>query len=276
MNAFLQDRRLEQRARAFTLVEMLVVIGVIAILAAILLPSLSKAKERARNSQCLSNVRQLGVAIQLYAADSDGFPYSADTRTDSTWFTSIATYYNSDYALMSCPTFKGSRPANQALSFSKLPGFPPGYLPPVDLTIPGQVVGVSYGYNGFGVCAADKWMWNATLGLGPIAMGTPSPARVKGYTLVNPAQMIALADSMPLPDPPRSRYSYMYAYVLAINTVDMPPADRHGGKDNVGFADGHVETIPHKKLIANNDENRRRWNSDHEPHNEITFGTPPP
>lgn len=261
------------RNSGFTLVEMLVVIGVIAVLAALLLTALARAKTTAVTTQCKNNIRQLGIAIQLYASDGDGLPYSADSRTSDVWFTSVASYYNSNYAIMQCPTFKGSRPANEALYF----GFSAvGYLPPVDVTIPGQVVGVSYGYNGYGISAADQSNWGARgcLGLGPISLSPPFPTRTKTYSLARPDDMVAIADSMPLPFP-GSRYAYIYAYILALNTVDMPPKDRHAGMDNVNFADGHMATIPHKKLVANNESNRRRWNVDYEPHDEMTYGTPP-
>jgi prepilin-type N-terminal cleavage/methylation domain-containing protein/prepilin-type processing-associated H-X9-DG protein len=80
--------------RAFTLIELLVVIAIIAILAALLLPALSRAKESARSIQCLGQMRQLGLAVRLYAEDNgDEFPrsqHSAFSHGQLTWGRALA------------------------------------------------------------------------------------------------------------------------------------------------------------------------------------------
>jgi prepilin-type N-terminal cleavage/methylation domain-containing protein/prepilin-type processing-associated H-X9-DG protein len=78
--------RAEPRRAGFTLIELLVVIAIIAILAALLLPALSKAKEKAQRTQCLNNLRQLQLCWHLYAVDSGGklAPNKAETSTATT------------------------------------------------------------------------------------------------------------------------------------------------------------------------------------------------
>ncbi|HEY3411521.1 MAG TPA: prepilin-type N-terminal cleavage/methylation domain-containing protein [Armatimonadota bacterium] len=65
-----------EKKRGFTLIELLVVIAIIAILAAILFPVFAKARERAKRMNCASNLKQIGIAVNMYATDNDEFVYA--------------------------------------------------------------------------------------------------------------------------------------------------------------------------------------------------------
>jgi prepilin-type N-terminal cleavage/methylation domain-containing protein/prepilin-type processing-associated H-X9-DG protein len=97
--------------RGFTLIELLVVIAIIAILAAILFPVFAQAREKARGAACLSNVKQLGLAIQMYVQDYDEtLPnHAADTanfldvKAPANWLKAIAPY-TKNTQIFYCPS----------------------------------------------------------------------------------------------------------------------------------------------------------------------------
>jgi prepilin-type N-terminal cleavage/methylation domain-containing protein/prepilin-type processing-associated H-X9-DG protein len=103
--------RSQSRRSAFTLIELLVVIAIIAILAAILFPVFAKAREKARQASCTSNLKQLSLGVLMYASDYDQkFPYSTPGcvagpggQQGSPWWASTGAYVKNGQVLL-CPS----------------------------------------------------------------------------------------------------------------------------------------------------------------------------
>ncbi|BDI30073.1 hypothetical protein CCAX7_21240 [Capsulimonas corticalis] len=99
---------MKQNKRGFTLIELLVVIAIIAILAAILFPVFAQAREKARQISCVSNMKQLGVAVMQYVQDSDEmFPQGLNDNWQYSWATTLQPYVKS-YGVFRCPDDSGN------------------------------------------------------------------------------------------------------------------------------------------------------------------------
>jgi len=213
------------RRNGFTLIELLVVIAIIAILAAILFPVFAKAREKARQTTCLSNLKQLGTSVMMYAQDYDEmYPQSYQDVTSGvgsvaqiplTWPNRLQPYIKNSQ-LYKCPSdsrppnvdFDGCRPILQSYCWNYWMGIdipawhdPSGYHTYFVLTSLGQVQAPAQ-------CAmlwddSSDWL---TAGWG------------------------GRFDTLDSPD---------WAYDLGPGTIQ----GRHNGGDNFMFADGHAKWL---------------------------------
>ena len=120
--AFLPARR-RVKQDCFTLIELLVVIAIIAILAAMLMPALQQARERAKTVNCTSNLKQIGTMFLMYVDSYDGYAVSATLVGGHRWYTALATFYNGgNYSVFSCPKYPPANLKNPAFGLTQFYG----------------------------------------------------------------------------------------------------------------------------------------------------------
>ena len=221
-----------RRRFGFTLIELLVVIAIIAILAALLLPVLASAKEKAKRISCLNNLKQIGILFQMYTdtynetfpghfgIDPDGSSYDVSNIWANTILGS-ATLPQQYANTFHCPTLNGPETADGEI-----------------FTWQFSALGLGYGYNAF------------FLGLSPHA-SPETESQVTSYTWFKRTSILQPTDCLLVGDCMKKNYSSSGAYSLNIWWPDagMRQGDgnegvdtfRHKGVGVVVFTDGHSE-----------------------------------
>lgn len=108
---------MQKRTHGFTLIELLVVIAIIAILAAILFPVFAKAREKARQASCLSNVKQVMLAVLSYASDNDDYLPARMDSSPFTWPMDLVVPYCKNSQVLVCPSTKGGWAAGKVARY---------------------------------------------------------------------------------------------------------------------------------------------------------------
>jgi len=276
----------------FTLVELLVVVGIITALVALLLPALARAREYANRIKCAANQRSIGQALTMYTQTYGFYPGagmwpavpSSSANLCALWPVRLRLFTGGDQGVFYCPArderFEWRRDdASRATAGRATPAHTAFGYDEGEPLLAWDSGNFSYGYNVWGTQGSPSVPNALHLGLGNCIVRRDvvslrdwdANREIRATRVKLPSETIAIADS--------SADGWWDFVIVAFAGYGAPmhkpmnPDNVHGGGANVLFCDGHVQWYLQKELLITGDffdlrdrARRRMWNNDHEEH----------